>query len=277
MDDIPTMFSYNALVKTATGRLEIHYKNKSIELTVEGSMLMVVGTQYTYKIRPSGLAILEKKADHPTSLQTPEVTPEVTPKVTLEVTPEVTPEVIPKVTLEVTPEVIPEVIPKVTLEVTPEVTPEVTLEVTPEVIPEVIPKVTLEVTPEVTPLRCDIHDSGLKTYYMQAAKTRRGLELNTPDFVVFGNAIVSTIPLPKGTKIAVKTIKRTPGFLHVPGTKTLSFAPLEMRVPGNVGKLLVTNGNHGSNSLWSLTGPLEHGFLFYVLTQNTQRPSKCTT
>ena len=222
MDTIPTMFSYNALVKTATGRLELHYNNNSLELTAEGSMLIVVGTQYIYRMRPSGLAVLEKEAA----------------------------EEAPEVTIEEAPEDAAEV----TIEVEPEVEPEVTIEVEPEVIA-----------------------NGIKTYFLQATVTSQGLELNTPDFVVFGNAIVSTTPLTKGTKIAVKTVKHTPGLLDVPGRNTLSFAPLGMQCPGNVGKMMMTNGGHRYNPLWSLTGPLENNFLFYVLTKDTHGTSKCTT
>ena len=246
MDTIPTMFSYNALVKTATGRLELHYNNNSLELTAEGSMLIVVGTQYIYRMRPSGLAVLEKEAA------------EEAPEVTIEEAPEDAAEV----TIEVEPEVEPEDAAEVTIEVEPEVEPEVTIEVEPEV--------TIEVEPEVIA-------NGIKTYFLQATVTSQGLELNTPDFVVFGNAIVSTTPLTKGTKIAVKTVKHTPGLLNVPGRNTLSFAPLGMQCPGNVGKMMMTNGGHRYNPLWSLTGPLENNFLFYVLTKDTHGTSKCTT
>ena len=228
MDLIPTMFSYNALVRTGPRRFELHYKDKTLTLTTQGSTLTVVGTEHAYKLRPSGLAVLESKVNIESKPESP-----VQPK----------------------PE--PPVQPK----------PESPVQPKPE--SPVQPKPESDVD--------DDSNSEPKTYYLQATLTRRGLELNTPDFVVFGNAIVSTIPLPKYTKIAVKTIKRTTGICRVPGSKTLSFAPLEMRAPGNVGKLLATNSRHGPNPLWSLTGPLKHGFLFYVLTQDTDRPSKCTT
>ena len=242
MDPIPTMFSYNALVRRGPEQFEFHYKDKTLTLTIQGSVLTVVGTQHTYKLRPSGLAVLESK-ENIESKPEPPVQPEPEPAVQPEPEPAVQPE----------PE--PAVQPKPESPVQPK------------------PESPVQPKPE-SPVDSD---SEPKTYYLHATLTRRGLELNTPDFVVFGNAIVSTIPLPRGTKIAVKTVKRTPGFLNVPGIKTLSFAPLEMRAQGNVGKLLVTNSRHGSNPLWSLTGPLKHGFLFYVLTQDTDGPSKCTT
>ena len=112
---------------------------------------------------------------------------------------------------------------------------------------------------------------------MHVSMTHKGLELNTSDFVVFGNAIISTIPLPKGTKIAVKTTEYNPSLLNVPGTRMLSFTSFEMRCPGNLAKMMVTNNVHGSTPLWSLTGPLENGYLFYVLNKDTHGPSKCTT
>ena len=60
MDDIPTMFSYNALVKTATGRLELYHRDRRSVMTKSGSILSIVGSPHTYELRTSGLAVLKK-------------------------------------------------------------------------------------------------------------------------------------------------------------------------------------------------------------------------
>jgi hypothetical protein len=62
MADLPTMFSYNALISTRSGHLVLHHRDKRLAMTKSGSTLTLVGSTTAYEIRPSGLAILQKEA-----------------------------------------------------------------------------------------------------------------------------------------------------------------------------------------------------------------------
>lgn len=63
MSDIPTMFSYNALISKDDGHLILHYLNSKLLMVQSNSILKIVGSSHKYIIRPSGLAILDKTCD----------------------------------------------------------------------------------------------------------------------------------------------------------------------------------------------------------------------
>ena len=130
--------------------------------------------------------------------------------------------------------------------------------------------------PENTDIPDD--DNSPRTYYIQVNMTPEGRVLDTDDFGLFHHYVYNTKAMPKGTRLAVATVKMASGLWNVPGTKSMAFVPPSVKIPGNIGEMMVTNTTIGNQMpLWRLEGPPEDNYLFYTLINDLQKSALCTT
>ena len=254
MDDIPTMFSYNALVKTATGRLELYHRGRRSVMTKSGSILSIVGSPHTYELRTSGLAVLKKAPEKKDPTQAA-ITNDSTKSVETTNTTDIPSE---PLTQEDVLKKAPEKKDPTQAAITNDSTKSVETTNTTDIPSEPL-------TQEDVP----------KTYYIKASANR---QLNTEDFGIFSHRMWNKKPMSKGTRIAVAIVPRKNSLWPVPRTTTLSFLPMSADKPGNIGEVLVTSQSIGNTpSLWNLEGPITDGFLFYTLVKDIDRPVYFTT
>ena len=214
------MFSCNVLAETQSGHLALYYRDQMLLLDKSGSTLSVVGSTSTYKIRPSGLAVLQKtvEKDEPTS--EPPAVERVEPS-------------------------------------TPDIADSTETETK-----------TAEVEAVAEPVASQ---ADARTYYIRIAANG---ELNTEDFGFASNTLWNTKPMPKGTRMAVAVISLSEGCWSVPGTHSLSFLPMMIDKPGNIGDVLVTSrAAWGQAPLWNLECSPTDGYVFYTLLHNLNRPT----
>ena len=108
--------------------------------------------------------------------------------------------------------------------------------------------------------------------------TPEGRVLDTDDFGLFHHYVYNTKAMPKGTRLAVATVKMASGLWNVPGTNSMAFVPPSVKIPGNIGEMMVTNTTIGNQMpLWRLEGPPEDNYLFYTLINDLQKSALCTT
>ena len=130
--------------------------------------------------------------------------------------------------------------------------------------------------PENTDIPDD--DNSPRTYYIQVNMTPEGRVLDTDDFGLFHHYVYNTKAMPKGTRLAVATVKMASGLWNVPGTNSMAFVPPSVKIPGNIGEMMVTNTTTGNQMpLWRLEGPPEDNYLFYTLINDLQKSALCTT
>ena len=259
------MFSYNALISTGDGYLVLHYMNTKLRMVQSNSILKIVGSSHKYIIRPSGLAILDKDSDTQ-NVSPPENTDIPDDRHTLTPTDKSSDTDKESDTQNVSPPEntdIPD--DRHTLTPTDKSSDTDKESDTQNVSP-----------PENTDIPDD--DNSPRTYYIQVNMTPEGRVLDTDDFGLFHNYVYTTKAMPKGTRLAVATVKMASGLWNVPGTNSMAFVPPSVKIPGNIGEMMVTNTTTGNQMpLWRLEGPPEDNYLFYTLINDLQKSALCTT